>query len=37
MYEDLQKCTSEPYPFLTIDATLSANSFLRFTKNLLDS
>ena len=32
-----RKCTSIPYSFLTIDATLPVNNFLRFRKNLLDS
>ena len=32
-----RKCTSEPYSFLTIDTTLSANNLLRFRKNFLDS
>ena len=32
-----RKCTSEPYSFLTIDATLPANNSIRFRKNLLDS
>ena len=31
-----RKCTSEPYYFLTIDITLSADNPLRFTKNLLN-
>ena len=31
-----QKCTSEPYSFLTIDTTLPADYPLRFRKNLLD-
>ena len=31
-----KKCKSEPYPFLTIDTTLSANNSLRFKKNLLN-
>ena len=31
-----KKCKSEPYPCLTIDATLSANNSLRFKKNLLN-
>ena len=30
-----RKCTSEPYSFLAIDATLPANNPLRFRKNLL--
>ena len=38
-YKDFMKtyirCTSEPYSFLTIDATLPANNSLRFGKNLL--
>ena len=29
------ECTSEPYSFLTIDATLSGSNPLRFRKNLL--
>ena len=32
-----RKCTSEPYSFLTIDTTLTADNHLRFRKNLLDS
>ena len=35
-YEDLQKCTSEPYSFLTIDTTLPADNPLCFRKNILD-
>ena len=31
-----QKCTSEPYSFLTINTTLPADYPLRFRKNLLD-
>ena len=27
-----RKCTSEPYPFLTIDTTLPADNSLRFRK-----
>ena len=30
-----RKRTSEPYSFLTIDTTLSANNPLRYRKNLL--
>ena len=29
-----RKCTSEPYSFLTINATLPTNNFLEFRKNL---
>ena len=29
-----RKCTSEPYSFLIIDTTLSANNSVRFRKNL---
>ena len=32
-----RKCTSKPYPFLTIDNTLGANNPLRFRKSVLDS
>ena len=35
-FVDLQNCISEPYTSLTIDATLPANNYLRFRKNLLD-
>ena len=31
-----RKCTSEPYYFLTIDAKLPADNYLRFTKTLSD-
>ena len=38
-YKDFVKiyreCTKEPYPFLTIDTTLSVSDPLRFSKNLL--
>ena len=40
-YQDFIKiyreCTKEPYNFLTIDTTLSANNLLRFGKNLFES
>ena len=40
-YKDFMKiyreCTKEPYNFLTIDTTLSANNLLRFRKNLFES
>ena len=32
-----KKCKSEPYPFLTIDTTLSANNSLRFKKKSFKS
>ena len=32
-----RECTKEPYNFLTIDTTLSANNLLRFRKNLFES
>ena len=31
------KCTEEPYSFLTIDTTLTADNHLRFRKSLSDS
>ena len=31
-----RKCTSKPYSFLTIDATLSSEDLLRFRKYFLD-
>ena len=31
-----KKCTTEPYPFLVNDTTLSLDDFLRFRKNLLE-
>ena len=40
-YKDFMKiyreCTKEPYNFLTIHTTLSANNLLRFRKNLFES
>ena len=40
-YKDFMKifknCTSETYPFFTIDTTLPASNFLRFGANILDS
>ena len=40
-YKDFMKiyknCTKEPYSFLTIDTTLTADNPLRFEKNVLDS
>ena len=40
-YKDFMKiyreCTKEPYNFLTIDTTLSANNLLRFRKTLFES
>ena len=40
-YKDFMKiyrnCTKEPYSFLTIDTTLTADNPLRFKKNVLDS
>ena len=32
-----RNCTKEPYYFLTVDTTSSANNHLRFRKNILDS
>ena len=32
-----QKCTAEPYSFLSIDTTLSADDSFHFRRNLLDS
>ena len=31
-----RKCTSEPYPFLTIDTTLPVDDYLPFGKIFLD-
>ena len=31
-----RKCTKEPYSFLAIDSTSTADNSLRFRKNLLD-
>ena len=31
-----KKCTEKPYSFLSIDATLASDNFLRFRKNLLE-
>ena len=40
-YKDFMKiyreCIKEPYNFLTIDTTLSANNLLRFRKTLFES
>ena len=31
-----KKCTSKPYSFLVVDATLASDNHLRFRKNLLE-